>query len=358
MKWAPPLVELIRPVARLVLPLRVVSPLIITTLLSLTGCTALPALQSARAQVAMNEQSPGDGTYSDAERLRLSHFPATPDFDEPGIPAASSASFQPIIGAARVGVATPDRPASVQLPTLRIDAPRPFAWQSTGITSGQRSFQTVTVGDEGYRTLVIGSVAGNDPLAVELVEQLARHLHDGKMITGGFQTKVLRTLNPDGEALGKILNEKGQYINHGFPKDGGIADANQPVEVMFLLNQIQTSQPQRVIHIRTIEGDSGLIAASSGCLPVANDVAEWLGFRVISLPEKAVSGSLERYLASSDSSEILTFAIPATSKKDELWDRYGDTLQNLLMGDDYNTRELARRGSQKSSASRRNADER
>ena len=53
---------------------------------------------------------------------------------------------------------------------------------------------------------------------------------------------------------------------------------------------------------------------------------------------------------------MITFAIPATSKKDELWVRYGDPLQNLLMGDDFAARELARQQTQKSSASRRNAD--
>ena len=263
-----------------------------------------------------------------------------------------------IPGAGKKGVSPSDMPSSVQLPMLRIDAPKPFSWTSIGKTTGDRSFQTVTIGDEGYRSLVIGSVAGNDPLAVELVEQLARHLHNDKTILGGFQCTVLRTLNPDGEALLKVLNAKGQYINHGFPKDNGIADGNQPVEVTFLLGQIDTLQPQRVIHVRTIEGTTGLVAASSGALAMANDSAEWLGFRVISLPEKAVSGSLERHIAASGACEIITFAIPVTTKKAELWERYGDALQNLLMGENAEARELARQQTQQSSANRRNAADR
>ena len=261
-----------------------------------------------------------------------------------------------IAGAGQKGVTPP--PSLSQLPILRIDAPKPFAWTPIGKTTGDRSFQTVTIGDEGYRSLVIGSVAGHDPLAVELVEQLARHLHSGKIILGGFHSTVIRTLNPDGEALHKVLNEKGQYINHGFPKDNGVADANQPVEAKFLLGQVQTLQPQCVIHIRTIDGKEGFIAASSGCLTMARDSAEWLGFRVIELPEKAVSGSLERHLASSGRCEVVTFAIPATTKKSELWDRYGDALQNLLMGENLADRELARKKqNQQSSANRRNSDD-
>lgn len=198
--------------------------------------------------------------------------------------------------------------------------------------------------------LVIGSVAGNDVLAVGLVDQLAHHLHREKSILGGFHATLVRTLNPDGEALDRILNEKGQYINHGFPKDHGMADGNQPVEVSFLLERIETLKPQRVIHVRTIESERGVIAASSSCRPSAQVVAEWLGFRVINLPERAVSGSLERYLASTGRCDVVTFAIPATAKKNELWDRYGDALQNLLIGEDQASRELARQKSPPSSA--------
>ena len=252
--------------------------------------------------------------------------------------------------------ATVPQQKPVQVPLLRIDAPKPFGWAPVGKTTGGRSFQTISVGDEGYRTLVVGSVAGNDPLAIELVEQMARRLHDDNTILGGFQATIVRTLNPDGEALQKVFNEKGQYINHGFPKDNGIADANQPAEVSFLLEQIRTLKPQRIIHIRSVEGNKGVIATTVASQAAASDAAEWLGFRVIKLPDVAVSGSLERHLASSGSCEVLTFALPSTTKKKELWDRYGDALQNLLLGDEATAREMAREPKQQSSANRSNAD--
>lgn len=283
----------------------------------------------------------------------------TPPTQKPTV-AEAKPNFigSPVVGAGQNGSVPADKPSSVQLPMLRIDAPKPFAWTSSGKSTGDRSFQTVTIGDDGYRTLVIGSVAGNDPLALELVEQFARHLHNDKTILGGFHTTILRTLNPDGEARHDLMNANGQYINHGFPKDNGIADGSQPAEVTFLLGQIQTLQPQRVIHVRTIEADQGLVAASSGSMKLAKDSAEWLGFRIIALPGKSVSGSLERYLSSSERCEVITFAIPATAKKSELWDLYGDALQNLLMDETTEARELARRQSQKSSASKSDAADR
>ena len=55
---------------------------------------------------------------------------------------------------------------------------------------------------------------------------------------------------------------------------------------------------------------------------------------------------------------MVTFAIPATTKKSELWDRYGDALQNLLMGENLAERELARKKqNQQSSANRRNSND-
>ena len=372
MKWSLPLVELSRPAARCASPLSAALTLVAVVLPCIAGCSALPVMQPAPIQVAIQEGTSRPWEYSDAEKLRLSQLPITPDFDTPAAAIASmkevasskmarteSTNAGPAIaGAGQKNIAPSDAPSSVQIPMLRIDAPKPFAWTPIGKTSGDRSFQTVTVGDEGYRSLVIGSVAGNDPLALELVEQLARHLHNGNTILGGFRSTVVRTLNPDGESLHNVLNAKGQYINHGFPKDNGIADGNQPVEVTFLLHQIETLQPQCVIHVRTIEGTTGLIAASSGCLATANESGEWLGFRVINLPGKAVSGSLERHLAGSGRCEVMTFAIPATAKKGELWDRYGDALQNLLMGEDAEARELARQQTQHSSAISRDAADR
>ncbi len=315
------------------------------------------------ARIAANNPTPEkasnktDSTSRDVDKLP--NAKVEPSTSIPLVTTGKSipADAAPAIpGAGKMAAVVPQQ-KPVQVPMLRIDAPKQFGWAPIGKTTGNRSFQTVSVGDEGYRTLVVGSVAGNDPLAIELVEQMARRLHDGKTIFGGFQATIIRTLNPDGEALRKVFNENGQYINHGFPKDNGVADGAQPAEVSFLLEQIRTLKPQRIIHIRSVEGNKGVIATTVASQAVANDAADWLGFRVIKLPDVAVSGSLERHLASSGSCEVLTFALPSTTKKKELWDRYGDALQNLLLGDDAAAREMARQPKQQSSANRSNADE-
>ena len=88
------------------------------------------------------------------------------------------------------------------------------------------------------------------------------------------------------------------------------------------------------MHVRTIKGQSGLIAASSGCQSVAKEAADWLGFVLAPLPEKSRSpGSLERYISAVDALDMITFAIPDSTPRSELWSRYGDALMNLLLSD-------------------------
>ena len=236
-----------------------------------------------------------------------------------------------------------------------VSPPKPFAWEGTGKSTGQRAFQIASPGEDGYRTLVVGSVGGNDPLALELVDRLARRLHDDSVILGGYDCTIIRTLNPDGEATQRFLNQKGEYINAMFPKAGDKSNASPVAEVDFFLKQLQKVQPQRVVHVRTVPGKSGIVAASQSCESVGKEVAEWLNFKLISLPgQKTSEGSLERYVSTSGSSDMLTIGIPDSTPRGELWDLYGDTLMNLLLRDDMATRELARQQPQPASADRRN----
>ena len=257
----------------------------------------------------------------------------------------------------------PTRPAAtvpepVKVATAKVDGvlvnpPVSFHWQQDGKSTGGRPFQKASPGEDGYRTLVVGSVGGNDPLALELVELLARRLHDDSVILGGFDCTIVRTLNPDGEANSNYLNEKEQYVNDFFPKPGDKPATESPAEVSYLLALLKDLQPQRVVHIRSVKGAAGIIAASESCQPAAKEAADWLKFKLAVLPSKGSAAStMERYISTSGSSDMIMFAIPQTTPRAELWERYGDTLLNLLLGDDIGTRELARQQSKESSAER------
>ncbi|MDG1897590.1 MAG: hypothetical protein P8J37_22050 [Fuerstiella sp.] len=230
-----------------------------------------------------------------------------------------------------------------------------FRWEPLATTADGREIQGITIGQTGYRTLVLGSLAGKDPVAISLTEQLARYLHQNKVILGGLHSLIIRNSNPDGQALSRQENGNGVYLNQNFPNSSTTGDDLQNIEpeIRFIIGTVREYQPQRVIHIRTFGGNRGVVAASRGAVESARDVAKWLGFEFVDLPGNSADGTLERYLSSASTCEVVTIAIPAMSKKNGIWDACGDALLNLFLADDYNTRELARLKSQGASADRR-----
>lgn len=232
---------------------------------------------------------------------------------------------------------------------------KPFAWETLHKSAGERNIEGVTVGHGGYRSLILGSLAGDDPLAIQLTEDLAKHVHENSIILGGIVATVVRNTNPDGEAIFRMENANGVYLNRQFPVSSDISKdlLKQESEVRFILGELEKRQPQRVIHIRTCGGQTGKIAASSGAAQVAKDACEWLGFDFLALPGNSADGTLERFLSNSQACEVITFAIPQTTPKSELWATYGDSLLNLLLDEDFETRKLARTQKAREFADRR-----
>jgi hypothetical protein len=334
-------------------------------------------MESPAEKLAAAALSVADSPLTPAEQARMAAMPRVPLFDLPVEPAKNIAAGNAVEPGKTVAVekaiaVSPAPPAQIQpqpntslkpetpvaaSPSPKrvlVSPPKPFAWEKTSASSGNRPFLTASIGEDGYRTLVVGSVGGNDPVALQLIDLLAHHLQENSVIMGGFESTIIRTLNPDGEANRTFLNQKEQYINHSFPSAGQKPAENQPAEVTFLLEKLQQLQPQRVVHIRTVPGNSGLIAASTSCQSIAKEAADWLKFKQVNLPEKAVAGSMERYVSTEGNRDMITLAIPDDSSREELWSRYGDTLLNLLLGEDFATREIARKQAQQSSADRRN----
>jgi hypothetical protein len=182
------------------------------------------------------------------------------------------------------------------------------------------------------------------------------------LVLGGIQTTIIRNANPDGLVTKSYRNENGVYLNREFPvrmqvdpsTDTARLDfADMEPEVRFIRSQIEEFQPQRIIHLRTYPGSKGVIASSSEAHDSAAEVAEWLSFEHRLLPGKSADGTLERFIATEGSRQIIAVAVPSSSTESELWSSYGDALLNLLMNDDYATRILARDLGDHSSADNR-----
>lgn len=236
-----------------------------------------------------------------------------------------------------------------------VKEPGPFQWEPDGQSAGDRRIESVTIGQGGYRTLILGSLAGDDPIAIDFTEKLAKHIHANSIILGGIVATVVRNTNPDGEATFRSENANGIYLNESFPPADDMSRdrLKQEPEIRYLLGILEDRHPQRVIHIRTTSRSVGIIAASNGARRVAKDAANWLGFEFLELPGRSSSGTLERLIADGESSEIITIAIPQGTNRSTVWEDYSDSILNLLLDEDYETRKLARQEKAREFADRR-----
>jgi len=230
-------------------------------------------------------------------------------------------------------------------------AATPFAWTNAAKVASGEQLQVVSVGKAGFRSLVIGSVGGHDPVAIRLTEDLARYLHSNNVIVGGIESTILRTLNPDGLQRRKHRNAAGIYLNNQFPADGSMPDHHAmtqlPKEVQFLMEYIEDYQPQRIIHIRSVKGDEGMVAASRGATNSAREVSDWLGFNLQKLPESVRATTLESWATQRDNCDVVTFGIPRSSDEADVWPLFGDAIVSLLLDGNTESRQLARKQKQR-----------
>ncbi|MEZ6123651.1 MAG: hypothetical protein R3C49_10790 [Planctomycetaceae bacterium] len=247
----------------------------------------------------------------------------------------------------------PQRIASAAPQRLMASRSEPFSWKNLGESAGGRAIRGLTIGASGYRTLVVAGLSGDDPAAVTLAEKLAENLHRDQNIFGGFQTTLIRCLNPDGEFSRSRVNSHGVYLNRQFSAEESSDGAAAEPEIQFLKRLLVEGQPQRVIHLRTIDSSNGIVAASSGAASAAAEVAEWLHFQSVSLPGNSADGTLERYLSEKATCDIVTVAVPVAVSATDVWELYGDSVLNLLQSEDYQTRVLARRQHEAVAADRR-----
>ena len=248
----------------------------------------------------------------------------------------------------------PDR--SEHLKVGLVPSAAPFAWHTVATTALGEPLETISAGDGVFHSLVIGSVGGNDTVAVNLTEELACYLHRNQLVMGGVRATVLRTLNPDGMRRDSYKNGDGCYLNELFPDQRQVLSPLEviqlPKEIRFLIDHVHKQRPQRIIHIRTVRGSRGLLAVSRGALDSGREVAEWLNFELRTLPGDVNRRTLESWAAQRGDSDVITFGLPRRTDSDDVWALYGDAVLTLLLDGNLESRRVLRRAEREESNNR------
>lgn len=133
------------------------------------------------------------------------------------------------------------------------------AWRSDYESTRRRPIQTVTLGQGARRVFVTGSLNGNDPTSVQLMDALAGTLTARPELLDGLTVLIVRNPNPDALAEHISVNIRGVNLNRNFPSARFTALPTQQTgptpaseaETRILLRLVGDFQPQTVIHVRS-----------------------------------------------------------------------------------------------------------
>lgn len=198
---------------------------------------------------------------SDGEAPWKSNLPPLP---APGDPLETD------LGAPEAFPGTNSRMVQVAPASQRVDAQSVTVinnlWLSTARSSGQRPIEVARVGRGKDYVLVVGSIYGNEPEAVDLMDRFNREIRT----TGAPQDLVvlmIRTPNPDGLTEKIRTNSQGVDLNRNFPSTRftlsptsltGTHPASEP-ETQFMMRVLKEYSPTRVIHVRSSIGNRPLV---------------------------------------------------------------------------------------------------
>ncbi len=182
--------------------------------------------------------------------------------------------------------------------------------------------QAMTLGDGSWHVLVIGSVAGDDPAAIALMDRLASRLSSNESITGGFTCTLLRTANPDGAALHRPTNAAGVRLSTAFPPPGRSVAAEPETRVV--LDLIRRLRPDRIVHITRGRAATPVVLHNTAASPFAQELAEWLHTTARPNTHLVPQGSLEHHAG--ESAEVITLLTPPSTTADNAWARFADSL--------------------------------
>lgn len=135
------------------------------------------------------------------------------------------------------------------------------------------------LGQGKYRTVIVTGLDGRDLTAVEWADELAAALEQRPDLLQQQEFVIVRAANPDGLAVKTRENARGVDLNRNFPTrryvpsdklKTGRGPASEP-ETRLLLETLYEFRPQRVVHLCSTSGKSGVYVNQQ-----AGDVAERL----------------------------------------------------------------------------------
>ncbi|TWT49953.1 murein peptide amidase A [Thalassoglobus neptunius] len=209
-------------------------------------------------------------------------------------------------------------PEAMVLPSSVDSSDRVVAvWEKPLQSTAGRPIEITPVGRGPLRILVVGSIYGNEPESIQLIDSFSEEVRNGIRSTQ-TQYLIIRTPNPDGFIDHVRTNHNGVELNRNFPSTWFTANPNRltgphpgsEVETQHLLRILKEFRPHRVVHIRGSIGVRPLVLVNSKLDRLRGEIDRLDQVDVGGFGGEFKAGSLEEFVSIRSGTEMATVHLP------------------------------------------------
>jgi hypothetical protein len=244
------------------------------------------------------------------------------------------------------------RRGTASIRTAQLQAPRPrsavgkpktdrsitnVAWSNYFRSTDRRPIESTILGQGPTKIAIIGSLHGDEPQSIALVDLLAKHLKDHPELLEGRSVLIVRNPNPDGLFARTPHNSRGVNLNSNFPApnwkevSGGRSGANaaSEVETRTLMRMLLEFEPKLVVHVKDY-AKGRFVNVDGPARTSAERLSEAVDAELLEGLGARTTGSLEAFATSKLNSAAITALLNDAGSPDDAWREYGKGLVALL----------------------------
>lgn len=216
-------------------------------------------------------------------------------------------------------------PTSASSRSVLADEP---VWNRFYRSADLRPIQTLIFGNGPRKVVVLGSMHGDEPQSVALVDHLVRELKRNPQLIQDCTVLVIRSPNPDGLFARTALNIQGVDLNRNFPSAnwhslrdnrGGSRAGSEP-ETRAIMQVLDEFKPELLVHLKDSRRE-GIVNSEGNVAEIADRIGQLTSCRVKHDLGQATSGSIESYALSKLNCPSVTLLLPREQTDQLAWER-------------------------------------